>query len=120
MGAAVTVTRREFTPSRLRSAACASGEPAQVRRLLAIALILEGAPRRRAAEQCGIDRQTLRGWVHRYTYSEAATFRKNQKVSPLDYSTACKWNWFHSNTAFQRRSMQRADPFQSRIETDNL
>lgn len=36
------------------------------RRLLAIALVLERASRKVAAESCGMDRQTLRDWVHRY------------------------------------------------------
>jgi len=35
-------------------------------RLLAIALVLEGASRKQAAEACGMQRQTLRDWVHRY------------------------------------------------------
>ena len=34
--------------------------------MLAIALVLEGTDRRAAAETCGMDRQTLRDWVHRY------------------------------------------------------
>jgi transposase len=72
MVAAVAVTRSELTPTQLRSAACASDEPAQVRRLLAIALVLEGMPRRQAAEQCGMDRQTLRDWVHRYNEAGVA------------------------------------------------
>ena len=75
MGAAVTVTRREFTPAQLRSAACASEQPAQARRLLAIALVLEGVPRQQAAEQCGMDRQTLRDWVHRYNEGGVAGLR---------------------------------------------
>ena len=36
------------------------------RRLLAIALVLDGASRKVAAESCGMDRQTLRDWIHRY------------------------------------------------------
>ena len=75
MGAAVAVTRSELTPAQLRSAACGSEEPAQVRRLLAIALVLEGMPRRQAAEQCGMDRQTLRDWVHRYNEGGVAGLR---------------------------------------------
>ena len=75
MGAAVAVTRVELTPAQLRLAACASEEPAQVRRLLAIALVLEGMPRQQAAEQCGMDRQTLRDWVHRYNESGVAGLR---------------------------------------------
>ena len=72
MGKAVAVTRRELTPAQLRAAACASEEPAQVRRLQAIALVLEGVPRQRAAAQCGMDRQTLRDWVHRYNQGGVA------------------------------------------------
>jgi transposase len=72
MSLAVALTRSELTPAQLRSAACASEEPAQVRRLLAIALVLEGVPRQQAAEQCGMDRQTLRDWVHRYNESGVA------------------------------------------------
>jgi transposase len=34
--------------------------------MLAIALVLEGVHRATAAETCGMDRQTLRDWVHRY------------------------------------------------------
>ena len=33
---------------------------------LAIALVLEGASRKVAAESCGMDHQTLRDWIHRY------------------------------------------------------
>src|SRR3954468_20724750 len=75
MGAAVAVTRSELTPAQLRAAACASEEPAQVRRLLAIALVLEGMPRQQAAAQCGMDRQTLRDWVHRYNEDGVAGLR---------------------------------------------
>ena len=32
----------------------------------AIALVLDGADRKSAAETCGMDRQTLRDWIHRY------------------------------------------------------
>ena len=75
MGKAVAVTRREFTPAQLRAAACAVEEPAQVRRLLAIALVLEGVPRQQAAAQCGMDRQTLPDWVHRYNEAGVAGLR---------------------------------------------
>lgn len=34
--------------------------------MLALALVLEGASRSDAARACGMDRQTLRDWVHRY------------------------------------------------------
>jgi transposase len=72
MVAALAVTRSELTPTQLRAAACASKEPAEVRRLLAIALVLEGVPRRQAAAQCGMDRQTLPDWVQRYNAAGVA------------------------------------------------
>ena len=34
--------------------------------MLAIAHVLDGRSRSEAAELCGMDRQTLRDWVHRY------------------------------------------------------
>ena len=66
MGAAVKITRADHTAEALRGIAAKSHDGAQVRRLLALALILEGHPRRAAAERSGMDRQTLRDWVHRY------------------------------------------------------
>ena len=85
MGAAVTVTRDELTPAQLRAAAGRCEEPDQVRRLLAIALVLEDVPRRQAAEQCGMDRQTLRDWVHRYnaTGMEGLRSRKSPGKAAL-------------------------------------
>src|SRR5271168_1846088 len=66
MGAKVAITRTDYTGAELRalSAKCADG--AQVRRILALALVLEGRPRTEAAVLNGMDRQTLRDWVHRY------------------------------------------------------
>ena len=66
MARAVEVTRRDHSAAELRKAACTSKDAAQSRRLLALAMVLEGATRDRAAEQTGMDRQTLRDWVHRY------------------------------------------------------
>ena len=66
MGAAVEITRSDHNAAALRGLAAKSNDAAQVRRLLALALILEGHPRREAAERSGMDRQTLRDWVHRY------------------------------------------------------
>ena len=66
MGTAVTVTRPEHTAAELRVFAARSRDAAQVRRLLAIALVLEGGSRTDAAGTSGMDRQTLRDWVHRY------------------------------------------------------
>ena len=66
MVAAVKITRTDHTAVELRGLAAKSNDAAQVRRLLALALILEGQSRHTAATQSGMDRQTLRDWVHRY------------------------------------------------------
>ena len=66
MGAALAVRRSEHNADELRRFAAKSGDGSQVRRLLAIALVLEGYSRTEAAEFSGMDRQTLRDWVHRY------------------------------------------------------
>lgn len=66
MGAAVQITRKEMTPAELRAAAVRETDSLVVRRILAIALVLEGASRTVAAQSCGMERQTLRDWVHRY------------------------------------------------------
>ena len=50
----------------LRALATRSDDTALTRRLLAIAMVVEGTSRLDAARQTGMDRQTLRDWVHRY------------------------------------------------------
>jgi transposase len=64
--AAVEITRRDLTAAELRTAAGRTKDARAARRMLALALVLEGADRTTAAQTCGMDRQTLRDWVHRY------------------------------------------------------
>lgn len=66
MGAAVAVFREDMSAADLRRRAGRVKDGRVSRRLLAIALVLEGTSRKVAAESCGMDRQTLRDWVHRY------------------------------------------------------
>ena len=66
MGQPVEITRTEHSASDLRAIAAKTRDGAQVRRLLALALVLQGVSRTEAAERSGMDRQTLRDWVHRY------------------------------------------------------
>ena len=56
----------EHSAAEVRALAKAAVAPEQARRLLAIALILDGASRAEAARSTGMDRQTLRDWVHRF------------------------------------------------------
>ena len=66
MGAPVKITRTDLSAAELRMAAAATRDARVARRLLALALVLEGSDREAAARLCGMDRQTLRDWVHRY------------------------------------------------------
>jgi transposase len=50
----------------LRAAAKRSANARQASRILAIAMVLDGFSRAEAARLCGMDRQSLRDWVHRY------------------------------------------------------
>lgn len=63
---ALAVTRNDRSAAELRTAARRSKDSDQARRLLAIALVLEGQSRTEAARITGMDRQTLRDWVIRY------------------------------------------------------
>jgi transposase len=66
MGKAIAITRLELTAADLRGAATRAKNVSTARRMLCLALVLEGSDRTTAAEACGMDRQTLRDWVHRY------------------------------------------------------
>jgi len=63
---AVQITRMELDAAGLRRAAGQTHDADAARRMLALALVLDGHSRIEAATLCGMDRQTLRDWVHRY------------------------------------------------------
>lgn len=83
MGAALEITRTDRTALELRAIASKCHDARQVRRLLAIALVLEGRSRREAAEQSGMDRQTLRDWVLRYNESGIAGLKSRRSPGPI-------------------------------------
>src|SRR5919204_3534115 len=62
----VAVTRKELGADGLRREAGRCRDARATRRMLALALVLEGRSREAAARAAGMDRQTLRDWVHRY------------------------------------------------------
>jgi transposase len=64
--AGVAITRMDMSVADLRAAAKQAGDAKQASRILAIAMVLDGFSRRDAARLCGMDRQTLCDWVHRY------------------------------------------------------
>ena len=65
MGSAVQL-RDVFSAADLRLLAKRSRDANQSRRLLSLAAVREGKDRSEAARMGGMDRQTLRDWVHRF------------------------------------------------------
>ena len=65
MGSSVPL-RTDFGATRLRGFARKCGDNRQIRRLLSLAAVYDGMTRTEAAKVGGMDRQTLRDWVHRF------------------------------------------------------
>jgi len=65
MGSAVPL-RRDFCAAELRRIAKRCCDNRQIRRLLALAAVYDGMNRTEAARVGGMDRQTLRDWVHQF------------------------------------------------------
>ena len=75
MGHPIEITRTDLSARELRAHAAGIENGATVRRLLAIALLLDGYSRDAAAELNGMTRQTLRDWVHRFNAGGVAGLR---------------------------------------------
>ena len=65
MACAVSL-RGDYSATELRGLASATKNANQSRRLLSLAAVLDGMNRTEAARIGGMDRQTLRDWVHRF------------------------------------------------------
>jgi transposase len=64
--ATAVALRTDFSAAELRRLAAASRNANQSRRLLSLAAVRDGMNRTEAARIGGMDRQTLRDWVHRF------------------------------------------------------
>jgi putative transposase len=95
MSAAVKITRTEYTAVELRGIAASGKDAAQARRLLAIAMVLEGTSRLEAARQTGMDRQTLRDWVHRYNATGVAGLLSRAAPGPQPKLTPAQMRELH-------------------------
>src|SRR5690348_1781184 len=71
----VAITRKEPGAGERRREAARCRDAKAARRMLALALVLEGSSREDAARAAGMDRQTLRDWVHRYNAEGLAGLR---------------------------------------------
>src|SRR5689334_25198420 len=76
----VAITRREPGAGELRREAARCRDARAARRMLA--LVLEGGSREAAARAAGMDRQTLRDWVHRYNAEGLAGLRDRRRPGP--------------------------------------
>lgn len=88
MGRAVGITRLDLTARELRAAAGREKDGSAARRMLALAMVLDGADRKSAAETCGMDRQTLRDWVHRYNAEGLGGLHDVKTLGPKPKLTA--------------------------------
>jgi hypothetical protein len=66
MPAALFIRRGDYTAADFRREAKRTDDAHVARRMLALALVLEGKSRGEAARSCRMDRQILCDWVHRY------------------------------------------------------
>lgn len=82
MPKAVTIIRADLTATGLRQAAAGSNDANAARRMLGLALVLEGYARGEAARLCGMDRQTLRDWVIRYNAEGVAGLSDRTSPGP--------------------------------------
>ena len=87
---AVEVTRRDLSAAELRRQAARSQDADATRRMLAIALVLDGHSRADAAATCGMDRQTLRDWVHRYNAEGIAGLADRRAPGPAPRLSAAQ------------------------------
>src|SRR3954453_13939236 len=76
----VAITRRGLDAGGLRRGAGRGGGGGAARGGGALALGLEGASREEAARAAGMDRQTLRDWVHRYNEEGLAGLRDRPRA----------------------------------------
>jgi transposase len=95
---AVVITRVDLDACGLRSAAARSKDASAARRMLALALVLEGETRTAAAQAAGMDRQTLRDWVHRYNEGGLDGLKNllnpgapPRKLTPEQEATVAEW-----------------------------
>jgi Winged helix-turn helix len=74
--------REDYSAEELRTLARRSKDVSQSRRLLSLAAVRDGMDRAAAAKIGGMDRQTLRDWVHRFNVSGPEGLVDNRTEGP--------------------------------------
>ena len=107
----VAITRQDLSAAALRQAAARSRDANAARRMLALALVLEGQSRTDAAATCGMDRQTLRDWVHRYNAEGLAGLVNRRAPGPtarlLTEQEAAVERWVEQGPDLERDGVVR-------------
>jgi putative transposase len=97
VAAAAEVTRTDPSAAELRREVARGRDAKAARRMLAIALVLDGHSRETAAETCGMDRQTLRDWVHCHNAEGVAGLSSHRapgpppRLSPAQEAELARW-----------------------------
>src|SRR5918993_580561 len=121
---AVEITRRDLSAAGLRRAAARSRDADAARRMLAIALVLDGHSREAAAAACGMDRQTLRDWAHRYNAEGVAGLANRRAPGPAPRLSAAQEaeldRWVEEGADLERDGVVRwrCCDLQARIERE--
>src|SRR6202166_437221 len=93
----IKITRKDLSILQLRAEAARTADAKQTRRILAIAMVLDGYSRLVAAQAGGMDRQTLRDWVHRYNADGLAGLAdrprpgRQPRLAEAQRSEVAKW-----------------------------
>ena len=87
---AIEIARQDLSISQLRAEAARTADAKQARRILAIAMVLDGHSRLLAAQASAMDRQTLRDWVHRYMADRPRPGRQ-PRLAEAQRSEVAKW-----------------------------
>src|SRR5580700_4066174 len=86
--------REDYSAAELRALARRSKNVNQSRRLLSLAAVRDGMDRGAAAKIGGMDRQTLRDWVHRFNTSSPGGLLDNWTDGPKSRLSQEQWAEF--------------------------
>ena len=108
MPAAVAITRDDYTAAELSQIAARTHEGDAARRMLALAHVMDGRSRGEVAALCGMDRQILRDWVHRYNGEGLAGTALGRDRTPHHAGQSCRRGTRSRRMASARRPTKRS------------
>jgi transposase len=108
----IAITRPDLDSADLRAATTRCQDATVSCRMLALALVLDGTTRMEAARSTGMDRQTLRDWVHRSNASGLAGLKNhaNQGAPPrklTDEQASQLAEWVRQGPDLERHKVGR-------------